>query len=100
MTSTVDIVIVVFIGINLIRGYISGFSKSFFISVRFIMTFLIARFIFVRFSQYILDSGVYLRYKEFTEDILLKVISPYVYFALNMDNKVKPKTLLSILSAK
>ncbi|MBP2028550.1 putative membrane protein required for colicin V production [Acetoanaerobium pronyense] len=97
MVSKVDIIILIFIAFHIFRGYVSGFSKSFFISVRFIASFLISRFIYLRFSGLILQSAVYERYREIIEDFLLKTISPYVYFALDMDRKILAVSLFIIM---
>ena len=44
MISKIDIAILVFMTYHIIRGYSAGFSKSLFLSIRFIVSIILTRF--------------------------------------------------------
>ena len=74
MISKIDIAILVFMTYHIIRGYSAGFSKSLFLSIRFIVSIILTRFIYINFSDEIITSVFYERYQLIMHELITKII--------------------------
>lgn len=88
MISKIDIVIMAFILFNMIRGYMTGFSRSLFLSMRFIGAIVITRLIYINYFDLLFYSSFYQRYKEKVYDLVTGFMSVFIYRALEMDTKI------------
>lgn len=88
MISRIDIAIMAFIFFNMIRGYMTGFSRSLFLSVRFIGAIVLTRLIYINYFDILFYSSFYQRYKEMVHDMVTRFMSVFIYSALEMDTKI------------
>ena len=98
MISKIDIAILVFMTYHIIRGYSAGFSKSLFLSIRFIVSIILTRFIYINFSDEIITSVFYERYQLIMHELITKIISVFWYQALDLDPKVLAVSLFIVVS--
>lgn len=98
MISKIDIAIIVFMSYHVIRGYMTGFSKSLFLSIRFIASILLTRFVYVNYANLILRSAFYERYQLIMAELITKFMSGFWYQALDMNEKILGISLFLIVS--
>jgi uncharacterized membrane protein required for colicin V production len=98
MISKIDIAILVFMTYHIIRGYSAGFSKSLFLSIRFIVSIILTRFIYINFADEIITSVFYERYQLIMHELITKIISVFWYQALDLDPKVLAVSLFIVVS--
>lgn len=88
MISKIDAVIMAFILFNMVRGYMTGFSRSLFLSMRFIGAIVITRLIYINYFDILFYSSFYQRYKVMVYDLVTGFMSVFIYRALEMDSKI------------
>lgn len=88
MISKIDAVIMAFILFNMVRGYMTGFSRSLFLSMRFIGAIVITRLIYINYFDILFYSSFYQRYKVMVYDLVTGFMSVFIYRALEMDTKI------------
>ncbi len=98
MISKIDIAITAFIVFNMIRGYMTGFSKSLFLSLRFIGAIVITRLIYINYFDLLFFSSFYQRYKEVVYDVVTGFMSVFIYKALEMDTKIFALSIFIIVA--
>lgn len=98
MISKIDIAIIIFMSYHIIRGYMTGFSKSLFLSIRFIASILLTRFVYVNFADVIIASVFYERYQVIMAELITKFMSVFWYQALDMSSKILGISLFLLIS--
>ncbi len=98
MISKIDIAILIFMSYHIIRGYMTGFSKSLFLSIRFLASILITKFVYVKFADLIIASIFYERYQLIMAELITKFMSVFWYQALDMNTKILGISLFIVIS--
>ncbi len=98
MLSKIDIAILIFMIYHIIRGYHTGFSKSLFLSIRFIASIILTRFIYIKYVDIIISSVFYERYQMIMYELITKFISVFWYQALNLNSKILVFSLFLLVS--
>lgn len=98
MSNKIDLAIIIFLGYHLLRGYIAGFSKSLFLSVRFLGAAFATYYIGAHYLTTILSWNMVKAYIAFMGKLTQNFISPFLYKALEMDGKILMITIFLLIS--
>ncbi|MDO4720541.1 MAG: CvpA family protein [Peptostreptococcaceae bacterium] len=97
MGTKLDGFIMLFILFHMIRGYLRGFSKSFFLSLRFLVSAGLSSWLFAKYSETMMNFEPVRVYIEAVERFLQTFLSPLIYEALQLRTKILWFSLLVLI---
>lgn len=98
MGNKLDSFIMLFILFHMIRGYLRGFSKSFFLSLRFLISAGLSSWIFAKYSESMMNFEPVRVYIEAVGKFLQTFLTPFIYEALQLQTKILWLSLLVVIS--
>lgn len=98
MENKIDSMITIFLLYHLFRGYMVGFSKSLFLSVRFVGSMAITYWISEGYLDRIMQSELVRRYTIWLSGLLAELISPVLYRAIEVERKSMVVTVMLLVS--
>lgn len=98
MGNKLDTFIMIFVLFHMIRGYFRGFSKSLFLSLRFLLSAGLSSWLFVKYSESMMNFEPVRVYIEAMGKFLQTFLTPFIYEALQLQTKVLWLSLLILIS--
>lgn len=98
MSNKIDIFILLFIAYHLLRGYAAGFSRSLFLSLRFVGVAVATWYITANHLTDLMSQSWIRIYVQWLSKLLEGFISPFIYRALDLERKILIVSLFLLIT--